>query len=189
MKNMRLKDFPNFIRTTDKNDIMVNFLIRETERAPRAPAVILNTFDPFEQDVLDAMSSMLPCIYTIGPLVLLADQIKDDKLKSIRSNLWKEEQGCIEWLNSKEPNSVVYVNYGSITIMTPEQLIEFAWGLANSEKPFLWVIRPDLVGGNSAVVPHEFVTKTKHRSMLASWCSQEQILKHPSIGGLLTHSG
>ncbi|XP_023874816.1 7-deoxyloganetin glucosyltransferase [Quercus suber] len=189
MKNMRLKDFPNFIRTTNKNDIMVNFLIHESERAPRASAVILNTFDPFEQDVLDAMSSMLPCIYTIGPLVLLADQIKDNKLKSIRSNLWKEEQGCLEWLNSKEPNSVVYVNYGSITIMTPEQLIEFAWGLANSEKPFLWVIRPDLVGGNSAVVPPEFVTKTKHRSMLASWCCQEQILKHPSIGGFLTHSG
>ncbi|KAL4614833.1 hypothetical protein ACB092_07G081200 [Castanea dentata] len=184
MKNMCLKDFPNFIRTTDKNDIMVNFLIHETKKAPRASAIILNTFDPFEQDALDAMSSMLPRIYTIGPLVLLADQIQDDKLKSIESNLWKEEQGLL-----KEPNSVVYINYGSITVMTPEQLIEFAWGLANSEKPFLWVIRPDLVGGNSAVVPHEFVTKTKHRSMLASWCSQEQILKYPSIGGFLTHSG
>ena len=148
MKNIRLKDLPSFIRTTDENDIMLNFKIRESERAPRAAAVILNTFDSFEQEVLDALSSMLPRIYTIGPLMLLADQIKDDNLKSIGSNLWKEELGCVEWLNSKEPNSVVYVNYGSITIMTPHQLIEFAWGLANSEKPFLWVIRPDLVGGN-----------------------------------------
>lgn len=189
MKNIRLKDLPSFIRTTDEKDIMVNFLIRETERAPRASAVILNTFDPFEQDVLDALSSMLPRIYTIGPLVLLADQIKDDNLKSIGSNLWKEEPECVEWLNSKEPNSVVYVNYGSITVMTPQQLIEFAWGLANSEKPFLWIIRPDLVVGDSAVLPPEFVTKTKDRGMLASWCLQEQILKHPSIGGFLTHSG
>ena len=189
MKNIRLKDLPSFIRTTDEKDIMVNFLIRETERAPRASAVILNTFDPFEQDVLDALSSMLPRIYTIGPLVLLADQIKDDNLKSIGSNLWKEEPECVEWLNSKEPNSVVYVNYGSITVMTPQQLIEFAWGLANSEKPFLWIIRPDLVVGDSAILPPEFVTKTKDRGMLASWCLQEQILKHPSIGGFLTHSG
>ncbi|KAK7824703.1 7-deoxyloganetin glucosyltransferase [Quercus suber] len=189
MKNIRLKDLPSFIRTTDENDIMLNFKIRETERAPRASAVILNTFDSFEQEVLDALYSMLPRIYTIGPLMLLADQIKDDNLKSIGSNLWKEELGCVEWLNSKEPNSVVYVNYGSITIMTPHQLIEFAWGLANSEKPFLWIIRPDLVGGNSAIVPSEFVTKTKDRGMLASWCHQEQILKHPSIGCFLTHSG
>ncbi|XP_030944697.1 7-deoxyloganetin glucosyltransferase-like [Quercus lobata] len=189
MKNIRLKDLPSFIRTTDENDVMLNFKIRESERAPRASAVILNTFDSFEQEVLDALSSMLPRIYTIGPLMLLADQIKDDNLKSIGSNLWKEELGCVEWLNSKEPNSVVYVNYGSITIMTPHQLIEFAWGLANSEKPFLWIIRPDLVGGNSAIVPSEFVTKTKDRGMLASWCHQEQILKHPSIGCFLTHSG
>ena len=167
---------------------MFNFKIRESERAPRASAVILNTFDSFEQ-VLDALSSMLPRIYTIRPLMLLADQIKDNNLESIGSNLWKEEPGCVEWLNSKELNSVVYVNYGSITIMTPQQLIEFAWGLANSEKPFLWIIRPDLIGGDSAIIPSEFVTETKDRGMLASWCPQEQILKHPSIGGFLTHSG
>ena len=76
----------------------------------------------------------------------------------------------------------MYVNYGSITIMTPQQLIEFAWGLAKSENPFLWIIRPDLVGGDSVIVPFEFVTKTKDRGMLASWCPQEEILKHPSIG-------
>ena len=85
---------------------MLNFKIRESERAPRASAIILNTFDSFEQ-VLDALSSMLPRIYTIRPLMLLADQIKDDNLKSVGSNLWKEESGCVEWLNSKEPNSIV----------------------------------------------------------------------------------
>ena len=189
MKNIRFKDIPSFVRTTDENDIMFNFFIRETERVSRASAVILNTFDPFEKDVLDALSNMLPSLYTIGPLVSFVDQIKDNNLESIGSNLWKEEPGCVEWLNSKEPNSVVYVNYGSITIMTPQQLIEFAWGLANSEKPFLWIIRPDLVGGDSAIIPSEFVTETKDRGMLASWCPQEQILKHPSIGGFLTHSG
>ncbi|XP_075642724.1 7-deoxyloganetin glucosyltransferase-like [Castanea sativa] len=189
MKNIRLMDIPSFVRTTDENDVMFNFFIRETESVSRASAVILNTFDLFEKDVLDALSNMLPCLYTIGPLVSFVDQIKDNNLESIGSNLWKEEPGCVEWLNSKEPNSVVYVNYGSITIMTPRQLIEFAWGLANSEKHFLWIIRPDLVRGDSAIIPPEFVTETKDRGMLASWCPQEQILKHPSIGGFLTHSG
>ena len=137
MKNICLKDLPSFIKTTDENDIMLNFLIRESKRTPRAIAIILNTFDLFEQDMVNVLSSMLSRIYTIGPLVLLEDQIKDDNLKSIGSNLWKEELGCVEWLNSKETKSVVYVNYGSITIMTPQQLIEFAWGLANSENPFL----------------------------------------------------
>ncbi|GMN22866.1 hypothetical protein TIFTF001_045723 [Ficus carica] len=73
--------------------------------------------------------------------------------------------------------------------MTAEQLVEFAWGLANSEKMFLWIIRPDLVVGEAAVVPQEFVSKTKERGLLASWCPQEQVLSHPAIGGFLTHCG
>ncbi|PQQ05154.1 7-deoxyloganetin glucosyltransferase-like isoform X1 [Prunus yedoensis var. nudiflora] len=101
-------------------------------------------------------------------------------------SLWKEEE-CLEWLNTKAPNSVVYVN-GSIAVMTPERLLEFGWGLANSKLPFFWVIRPDLVIGESAILPPEFVAETKE-SLIAGWCPQEQVLNHPSVGGFLTHSG
>jgi hypothetical protein len=38
------------------------------------------------------------------------------------------------------------VNFGNITVMTQQQLVEFAWGLAISKKTFLW-IGPDLVRG------------------------------------------
>ncbi|KAJ9705803.1 hypothetical protein PVL29_003757 [Vitis rotundifolia] len=188
-KTIRLRDFPSFLRTTDLNDIMLNFVMVEAERASRASAVILNTFDALEKDVLDALSATLPPVYSIGPLQHLVDQISDDRLKSMGSNLWKEQTDCLQWLDSKEPKSVVYVNFGSITVMTSQQLTEFAWGLANSNKPFLWIIRPDLVVGDSALLPPEFVTETKDRGMLASWCPQEQVLKHPAIGGFLTHSG
>ncbi|KAL6135059.1 hypothetical protein ACLB2K_067287 [Fragaria x ananassa] len=87
------------------------------------------------------------------------------------------------------PYSVVYVNFGSVVVMTLQQLMEFAWGLANSKLPFLWVIRPDLIAGESAILPPEFVAETKERGLIASWCPQEQVLNHPSVGGLLTHSG
>lgn len=189
MKEMRLKDFPSFIRTTDPNDIMLNFLKDESQRAKKASAVVLNTYDALEHDVLEALSSILPPIHTIGPLPLLVNQIPDENLKSLGSNLWKEDPYCLKWLDSKEPNSVVYVNFGSITVMTAQQLVEFAWGLANSNKTFLWIIRPDLVAGEAAIVPPEFLTETKDRGLLANWCPQDQILSHPAIGGFLTHSG
>ncbi|XP_015882224.3 7-deoxyloganetin glucosyltransferase [Ziziphus jujuba] len=189
IKEIRLKDIPTFIRTTDINDTMVNFVAAETERSKRASAIILNTFDALQHEVLDAFASILPPVYSIGPLNLLVNQINDDNTKSIGSNLWKEEPECLKWLDTKEPNSVVYVNFGSITVMTAEQLVEFAWGLANSNKTFFWVIRPDLVAGETAVLPAEFMAKTEERGLVASWCPQEQVLSHPAIGGFLTHSG
>ncbi|CAL8997396.1 unnamed protein product [Prunus brigantina] len=191
MKSIRLKDIPSFIRTTDPNDPIMDLIMVDTERAKRASAIILNTFDALEHEVLDALSTLLPPIYCIGPLSLQLDHIPaDNELKSIGSNLWTEETECLQWLDSKEPNSVVYVNFGSSTVMTSEQLTEFAWGLANSKKAFFWVIRPDLVGeGKSVVVAPEFVEETKERGLLASWCPQEQVLSHPAIGGFLTHNG
>ncbi|KAK4424322.1 7-deoxyloganetin glucosyltransferase [Sesamum alatum] len=189
MKDIRLRDFPSFIRTTDPNDIMLNFLIQEAEAAPRAKALIINTFDALEQDVLDALSATFPRVYTVGPLQLMMEYVHDERLEAIKSSLWKEDSSCMEWLDTKEPGSVVYVNFGSITVMTVDQLTEFAWGLANSKKSFLWVIRPDIVAGDKAMVPPEFVMETKDRSMLISWSPQEQVLKHPTIGGFLTHSG
>ncbi|XP_057954865.1 7-deoxyloganetin glucosyltransferase-like [Malania oleifera] len=196
MKNIRLRDLPAFLRTTDPNDFVFEFMMGETEKCfARAPSssVIIHTFNALEQEVLEALSSIFPRIHAIGPLHLLLNQIpaaeEDPTLNSIGYNLWKEDLHCLHWLDSKEPNSVLYVNFGSITVMTPEQLIEFAWGLANCNLPFLWVIRPDLAVGESAIPPPEFEAETKGRGLIVSWCPQEEVLNHASIGGFLTHSG
>ncbi|XP_068637428.1 7-deoxyloganetin glucosyltransferase-like [Aristolochia californica] len=190
MKDVRLRDFPSFLRTTDGDDIMVNFAMNEIERVSKSSALILNTFEELEDGVLGALRTMFPRIYTIGSLSLLCDRMKlSPALKSIGSNLWKEDRRSLEWLDTKEPGSVVYVNFGSITVMSPQQMREFAWGLADSNHTFLWVIRPDLVEGDSAIIPPEFIELTGDRSLLMSWVPQEQVLSHPSIGGFLTHSG
>ncbi|KAJ7968234.1 Glycosyltransferase [Quillaja saponaria] len=189
LKNMRLRDFPSFIRTTDPNDLVLDSLLGESDRAYKASAIILNTFDELETEALNTLSSMFPPVYTIGPLSLLVNQISQNNLVSFGSNLWKEDTECLQWLESKKPRSVVYVNYGSIAVLSPDQLFEFAWGLANSKKPFLWVIRPDLVDGGSEILSSEFVNEIKDRGLIVSWCPQEQVLSHPSIGGFLTHCG
>ncbi|KAI3752862.1 hypothetical protein L2E82_24901 [Cichorium intybus] len=189
MNNIQLRDFPSFIRTTDINDVMLNYLITETAAIPRGSAVLLNTFDALEHDSVNPLIALNPRTFTIGPLHLMQQHIDNDRVKHIGSNLWKEDESCISWLDTKDPGSVVYVNFGSITVMTKEQLIEFGWGLASSKKDFLWITRPDIVGGEEAMMPSEFVDETKGRGMVTSWCPQEQVLKHPAIGAFLTHSG
>lgn len=189
MKDIRLKDIPSFIRTTNRDDTMLNFDGGEAQNALKAQGLIVNTFESLEHEVVTALRQRFPRLYIIGPLPLLVNKLEPSRLDLIGSNLWKEDTGCLEWLNKHKPCSVVYVNFGSITVMTAEQLKEFAWGLANSMHPFLWVIRPDLVSGEKAILPEGFISQTKDRGVLASWCPQEKVLSHPSVGVFLTHSG
>nr|ACG29696.1 cytokinin-O-glucosyltransferase 2 [Zea mays] len=193
-KHTRLKDFPSFVRSTDPDEFMFHFALKVTEQIVGADAVILNTFDELEQEALDAMRAMIPSsasIHTIGPLAFLAEEIvpRGGPTDALGSNLWKEDVSCFEWLHGRAPRSVVYVNYGSITVMTNEELVEFAWGLANSGHDFLWIIRPDLVNGDAAVLPPEFLEAIRGRGHLASWCPQEVVLRHEAVGVFLTHCG
>ncbi|KAF8714912.1 hypothetical protein HU200_027448 [Digitaria exilis] len=193
-KHTRLKDLPSFLRSTDPDEFMVHFALKVTEQIAGADAVILNTFDELEQEALEAMRAMIPAsasIHTVGPLAFLAEDVvpRGGPLDTLGSNLWKEDVSCFDWLDARAPRSVVYVNYGSITVMTNEELVEFAWGLANSGHDFLWIIRPDLVNGDAAVLPPEFMEAIKGRGHLATWCPQEVVLRHEAVGVFLTHSG
>ncbi|XP_028800817.1 7-deoxyloganetin glucosyltransferase-like [Neltuma alba] len=191
MRNIKLKDLPTFLRTTDINDFYLQFSIISMEKAQKASAICFNTFDEIEGEAMRALSTIFSFpLYTIGPFPAFLSQIqRNNQLLSLKSSLWKEETLCLDWLELKQPRSVVYVNFGSITVMPPEKLNEFAWGLANSKKAFLWIIRPDLVNGGSLILSSEFLSEIQDRGLIANWCEQEKVLNHPSIGGFLTHCG
>ncbi|KAF8015002.1 hypothetical protein BT93_H0710 [Corymbia citriodora subsp. variegata] len=192
MNNMRLRDLPHFFRITGSDHTLLNFTVEAINRTGDATATIVHTFEALESDVLCILSSMIPRVYAIGPLHLRIDRIAQDELfvsKHIECNLLEEHDECLQWLDSKKPMSVIYVNFGSIAFVTHLQLVEFAMGLAKSNQCFLWVLRPDLVKGDTAILPREFVEETKERGFLSGWCPQERVLCHPSIGGFLTHCG
>ncbi|KAL6641669.1 hypothetical protein ACP70R_019850 [Stipagrostis hirtigluma subsp. patula] len=190
LRGMRFRDFPSFIRTTDPDEFMIGYVIQETGRARDASALIFNSFGELEGEAVAAMESLglAPRVYTIGPLPLLAMALEDSSSVATLS-LWNEQPECLEWLDGREPGSVVYVNFGSIAVMTSEQLVEFAWGLAGSGRHFLWVVRRDLVRGDTAVLPPEFLAETAARGLMATWCPQQEVLGHPAVGAFLTHSG
>ncbi|CAM8899054.1 unnamed protein product [Rhodiola kirilowii] len=190
MPDIRLKDLPSILRTTDPEDVMFHYLKTEVRNCLKAPRILINTFDDLELNSLEELKKQHPCIYQIGPLLQLADRyVLDTYLKSFNSSLWKADATCLDWLSTKEPRSVVYVNYGSVTTMSHKQLLEFAWGLASSEHSFLWVVRPDVLGDESVVLPKEFFEEVKDRGLVVSWCGQEQVLNHSSVGTFLTHCG
>ncbi|XP_057824662.2 7-deoxyloganetin glucosyltransferase [Cryptomeria japonica] len=189
MEALRVKDLPSFLTVTDAEDYMFQYLLREAQNTHPASLVLLNTFQELEGPLLSDLNSKFGNkVLSIGPL-LLSSAGFGDAIAGTNSSIWNEEKSCLEWLEKQKESSVIYVCFGSITVLSDEELVEFAWGLEASNQPFLWAIRPDLVQGSRAVLPDEFVEKTKERSFFVSWAPQSKVLSHPSVGGFLTHSG
>eukprot|EP00253_Pinus_taeda_P001153 PITA_01153 len=184
MTEVRLKDLPTLLTVTDPSDFMFQFVKNEAQNTLQASLVLLNTFDDLEGPVLKDLNNKLSGkVLSIGPLLLSAGETTVD------TNIWKEETWCLDWLDRQRESSVLYVCFGSVTVLSDVELIEFAWGLEASNQRFLWAIRPDLVQGQSAVLPRDFMERCKDRGCFVSWAPQTKVLSHPSVGGFLTHSG
>lgn len=194
ISNLRLRDFPTFIRTTDADDVMLTINIKQCELdAPAADGILLNTYDGLERAALDAIRERLPNTFVVGPLG--PEVSPPSYLPSLTSSLWKEDDRCVAWLDAQAVDgSVMYVNFGSITVVTRDQMVEFARGLADAGSPFLWVVRPDMVrdGGDDdgkMPVPDGFAEEVAGRGLMVGWCDQEAVLGHRATGGFLSHCG
>ncbi|XP_042015695.1 7-deoxyloganetic acid glucosyl transferase-like isoform X1 [Salvia splendens] len=191
---LRRRDLPTFFRTDDANDRLLQSLAATTRQIVRAQAVIFNTFEDLEGPILSAMLEDLPRIYSIGPIhEHQKSRIIEKKSEAsiVAGNLWAEDRSCIDWLNAQPARSVIYVSFGSITVVTREQLMEFWHGLVNSSHKFLWVIRSDFITGEDGggQIPAELIESTKEKGYMVKWAPQEEVLNHPAVGAFLTHSG
>lgn len=79
MKNIRLKDMPSFIRTTNLDETMFDFMGSQVHNCLTSSAIIFNTFHEFELEVLDAIKAKFPNIYNIGPVPMLGRHVPKDK--------------------------------------------------------------------------------------------------------------
>lgn len=95
------------------------------------------------------------------------------------------------WLEAQPQGSVIYVSFGSSTIVKREDLMEIWHGLVNSKKRFLWVMRPDIVAAkdNDDRIPAEVEEGTRERGLIVGWAPQEDVLAHKAVGGFFTHNG
>ncbi|KAK8356924.1 hypothetical protein V6Z11_A05G389100 [Gossypium hirsutum] len=193
---LRCRDLPSFCRASDTKDSILQQIAQETRKNSEARGLLLNTFEDLEGPILSHMRTKFPKIYTIGPLNLhLKTRLfKSDQTSSGPSsnNFRKVDRSCLSWLDKQQKGSVVYVSFGSLAVLSREQVFEFWFGLVNSGKRFLWVLRPDNMPENGGgddkgvSIPIELIEGTQKRGYRVSWAPQEEVLAHEAVGGFLT---
>lgn len=162
-------------------------LIEETE--PKSFGVILNTFYAMEPAYIDFYKNdMGRKAWSIGPVshydINSANKAMRGKKSSIDEKFW------LDWLNAKEPSSVLYVCFGSAARFSTAQLLEVAAGLEASETPFIWVIKLTTNVDKDQFPPKGFEERMQGKGLIVTkWAPQKLILDHPSVGGFMTHCG
>ncbi|EEF37428.1 UDP-glycosyltransferase 84B2 [Ricinus communis] len=190
---LQVKDLPSFILPTSPPIFYETLLDLVQKLDNKVKWVLVNSFTELEEDVVKSMASLHP-IYPIGPLVspfLLGEEEMMSKSTIDNVDMWRAENSCIAWLDKKPPSSVIYISFGSITVLSQKQMDNLATGLKNSNKPFLWVIKPkpensETKGGE---LPGSFLEETKEKGLVVTWCEQEKVLMHKAVGCFITHCG
>lgn len=147
-----------------------------------------NTFEELEGPALAQIRSRCPGIYAVGPF---HEHLKTKLAPTIPSkNSKKEDMSCIAWLDEQPLRSVIYVSFGSIAVMSNDQLLELWHGLKNSGKLFLWVL-PNVADREwkNQLPPELLIEDASGKGNIVAWAPQEEVLAHKAVGGFLTHSG
>ncbi|RCV40157.1 hypothetical protein SEVIR_9G000201v4 [Setaria viridis] len=167
----------------DGHEVLCEMMARAVAAVKASSGLILNTFDALERRELEGLQQDLAVpVFDIGPLHKFSP--------AGDSSLLCQDRSCLEWLDAWPPESVLYVSFGSLASMSLRDLEETAWGIAGSGVPFLWVVRPGLVGGCAENhLPERFEAATRGRGMVVGWAPQEEVLRHRAVGGFWTHNG
>jgi len=96
-----------------------------------------------------------------------------------------------EWLDRQACKSVLFVGFGSECKLSKDEVFEIAYGVEESELPFLWALRkPSWASNDEDSLPFGFIERTSKRGIVCmGWIPQQEVLAHPCIGGSLFHSG
>ncbi|KAH6762323.1 UDP-Glycosyltransferase superfamily protein [Perilla frutescens var. hirtella] len=184
IESINTKDFMSYLHDT-KLGVLHDIMFGAFDDVKTADFILCNTVQDVEADTISALQQKHP-FYAIGPL-FPADSANNSIAKSLLP-----ESSSADWLNSRPPGSVLYVSFGSLAKTDKKVILEIAGGLLLSGVNFIWVLRPgmvDSITGDGGVLPEGFEDGTRERGMVVPWCSQNEVLRNPAIGGFLTHCG
>ncbi|GLT47427.1 hypothetical protein SLA2020_211260 [Shorea laevis] len=177
----QVMDLPQGILPTDSSkESLLSWTLSKTRNImPKAAAIVINFCQelypvPLQNDLY----SLFPNLLNVGFLTL---ELPPPRLPPSSS----DETGCLSWLDTRNPKSVVYIAFGTVSKLPPAEIMELAAAVEESQIPFLWVLDEN----SRQFLPTGFLENVSSFGKFVSWAPQTQVLGHPSTGVFITHSG
>ncbi|CAB4320864.1 unnamed protein product [Prunus armeniaca] len=175
----------------EKNaDTILSKLFKESrECEERSYGIIVNTFYELEPAFADHYRKVFGRkAWHIGPVSLCNKAVGNKtEIRGMEASL--DEHECLNWLNTKKINSVVYICFGSLTNFSDPQLLEIALGLEAYGQEFIWVVKKEKKE-KEEWLPEGFEQRMEGKGVIIrGWAPQVLILEHQAIGGFVTHCG
>ncbi|KAK8698905.1 hypothetical protein V6N13_115010 [Hibiscus sabdariffa] len=152
--------------------------------------VIVNSFYELEATYADYYRNVIgKKAWHIGPVSLCNRENIDKAERGNKSAI--DEHECLKWLDSKQPDSVLYISFGTLNIFSSAQLKEIAVGLEASELQFIWVVsKQNNNDEDEDWLPGGFEKRMEGKGLvIRGWAPQVLILDHEAVGGFMTHCG
>ncbi|KAG2624985.1 UDP-glycosyltransferase 75C1-like [Panicum virgatum] len=204
---LRVRDLPSFLAITDEDNpfafVLPEFgeLMDALERGGDDPSrppptyVLANTFDALEHDALASLRPHVD-VFAVGPVLSFLHEADDAGKRALpppRDVFDHDRNGdFLSWLDSKPAKSVVYISFGSSSVMSRNQVAEIADALARIKRPFLWVLRKDNCRDgedDAAIRSLAAAAGDAGAGTVVEWCDQARVLSHPSVACFVTHGG
>ncbi|CAM6115189.1 unnamed protein product [Calypogeia fissa] len=162
------------------------------EATGKADAVISNTFYDMEAPIIEGIKQSwlknsggkkVQSFFPVGPLATDASFMN---VSFHESDLNSRGSDYLKWLDTRAPQSVIYICLGSLVQIYSPHIIQLAHALEATKLSFVWVISK----GCEVALPKGFQERTAEQGLIVTgWVAQLQVLQHSSIAGFLTHCG
>ncbi|KAF3646237.1 Kaempferol 3-O-beta-D-galactosyltransferase [Capsicum annuum] len=176
--NLRISDMPQEVVAHNLEGGFPSLLYNMALNLHKADGVVLNSFEELDPKINNDLKSKLQKVLNIGPLVLQSS-------KKVISDVNSDESGCIKWLDKQNEKSVVYLSFGTVTTLPPNEIVAIAEALEAKRVPFIWSLKDNGV----KILPKGFLERTNEFGKIVSWAPQLEILAHSSVGVFVTHCG
>ncbi|KAK1555078.1 hypothetical protein Q3G72_021638 [Acer saccharum] len=185
---------PDIVKTKTAFSAMFEVL-KEAER--KSFGVLMNSFYDLEPAYVDHHRKHTGIkTWNLGPVSLFNGDKEDKAARGDPISVSKHS--CLSWLDSRKPDSVLYICFGSLTRFSKAQVTEIASALEAAGHPFIWVVGKVIDANNDNDEKQEYwlpdyfedsITKNDRGLIIRGWAPQVLLLEHPAIGGFLTHCG